>query len=158
MSGRAFAVSEDQIVGRGKPLPRIASAKPLDKRNASIEWRGGGQVVVDLAPAFVNLRVFKSLRTDDQLFQTMRIDEYGDALVWDDGAELSAVWIEELAWASMTNGEFREAMNRLHYTLDGMAARLGLSRRLIADYRKEKPVPKTVALATRYLLSLRWDQ
>jgi len=37
--------------------------------------------------------------------------------------------------------------------LDGMAARLGVARRLIADYRKDKPIPKVVALATRQLLS-----
>lgn len=158
MSGHALAANDDRLVGRGKPLPRIASATPLEGRNAAIAWRGGGQVVVDLAPAFVNLRIFKALRCDDELFRTMRVDEYGDALVWEDGAELSAVWIEELACASMTNGEFREAMERLHFTLDAMAARLGLSRRLIADYRKDKPIPKTVALATRYLLSQRWDQ
>ena len=43
-------------------------------------------------------------------------------------------------------------MDRLHLTLDGMAARLGVARRLVADYRKDKPIPKHIALATRYLL------
>jgi hypothetical protein len=32
---------------------------------------------------------------------------------------------------------------------------LGVSRRLIADYRKNKPIPRLVALATRYLLERR---
>lgn len=158
MSGRALAVLEERLVGRGKPLPRIVAAKPLSARNASIEWKGGGTVVVDLGPAFVTLKVFRSLRTDDALFQTMKVDEYGDALIWQDGTELSASWVEELAWASMENAEFRDAMDQLRLTLDGMAARLGIARRLIADYRKDKPIPKVIALATRYLLSLRWDQ
>jgi len=46
-------------------------------------------------------------------------------------------------------------MDALQMSLDGMAARLGIARRLVADYRKDKPIPKTVALATRYLLEQR---
>lgn len=139
-------------------MPRIRSAKPRDRRDALIEWKDGGEVLVDLSPAFTTLRIFRRVRKDDELFRSMKVDEYGDALIWDDGAELSAMWIEELAWASMDNREFRDAMETLRMTLDSMAARLGVARRLIADYRKDKPVPKVVALATRYLLSQRWDQ
>lgn len=154
MSGNALAVkSDDRLISVGRPLPRIRAAKPLDRRNALIEWKSGGAVVVDLAPAFVTLRIFAGVKKDDALFQTMAVDEYGDALVFADGTELSAMWIEELAAASMNNEEFRAAMDKLRFTLDGMASRLGLSRRLIADYRKAKAIPKVVALATRYLLS-----
>lgn len=157
MSGQASIALEERLVGRGDPLPRIASAVPLQGRYARIEWKGGGSVVVDLAPAFVTLKVFRDLRTKDALFQTMVVDEYGDALTWADGAELSAQWVSELAQSSMTNEEFREAMDRLRVTLDSMAARLGVARRLVADYRKDKPIPKFVALATRYLLRTAWD-
>lgn len=154
MSGNALAVTrDDRLITVGRSLPRIRRAEPLDKRNALIEWRSGESVIVDLAPAFVTLRIFAQVRKDDALFRTMSVDEYGDAVAFADGAELSAMWIEELAAASMTNDEFRLAMDKLRFTLDGMAARLGLSRRLIASYRKDKPLPKAVALATRYLLS-----
>lgn len=152
MSGNALAATET-LISAGKPLPRIRAAQPLDERNALIEWKGGGSTVVDLAPAFVTLRIFAGVRKDDELFRTMTVDEYGDALIFADGSELSAMWIEELAAASMDNVEFREAMDHLHFTLDGMAARLGIARRLIADYRKDKAIPKVVALATRQLLS-----
>ena len=152
MSGNALAVA-DTLIGTGKPLPRIRGARPLEGRMALIEWKGGVSKVIDLAPAFVTLRVFAKVRKDDELFRTMQVDEYGDALIFADGSELSAMWIEELAAASMDNGEFREAMEKLRFTLDGMAARLGVARRLIADYRKDKPIPKVVALATRQLLS-----
>ena len=37
----------------------------------------------------------------------------------------------------------------------GSRYELHLARRLVADYRKDKPIPKTVALATRYLLEQR---
>jgi len=82
----------------------------------------------------------------------MQVSEYGDCLEWEDGAELSAVWIEELAEESLNNAEFRDAMDKLNLTLDGMSARLGIARRLVADYRKDKPIPKHIALATKYLL------
>jgi hypothetical protein len=144
---------KEKLVGKGQPLPRIAAASPLDGRRAQIQWQDGRQVQVDLAPAFTSLRIFRRVRDDDALFGTLTVDEYGDALVWEDGAELSAVWIEELAAATLGNAEFREAMDTLHLTLDGMAARLGIARRLVADYRKDKPIPKHIALATRYLLS-----
>ena len=157
MSGHALAASE-KLVGRGRALPRINSAKPLDRRNALVRWKDGGEAVVDLSPAFVSLRVFAAVRQDDALFQSMTVDEYGDALVWRDGAELSAMWVEELAQAAMDNREFRDAMERLRMTLDGMAARLGVARRLIADYRKDKPIPKSIALATRFLLSRLLEQ
>ena len=82
----------------------------------------------------------------------MRVNEDGNAVEWDDGAELTAIWIERLAPTSLQNEEFRAAMDQLGYSLDGMASRLGLSRRLIASYRKDKPIPETVGLAIRYLI------
>jgi hypothetical protein len=43
-------------------------------------------------------------------------------------------------------------MDELTLSLDGMAAQLGIARRLVADYRKDKPIPKSIALAVRYLV------
>lgn len=140
----------------GKPLPRIAEAVALDRRNVRLKWRGDPvPVVVDVGPAFHNLRIFVRLKTDDVLFRQLVVNEDGTALEWPDGAELSAVWIERLADAALNNTQFREAMDSMRMSLDSMAAHLGVSRRLIADYRKDKPIPKTVALATRYLLDQR---
>lgn len=143
----------NDYISVGRPLPRIADAAPGDGRTARITWNNGSTQWVDLAPALANHRAFVRLRSDDALFASMRVSEYGDCLEWSDGAELSAVWIEELADASLDNAEFRDAMEKLHLTLDGMAARLGIARRLVADYRKDKPIPKHIALATKYLLT-----
>jgi hypothetical protein len=149
------SLDDDEMVVVGRPLPRIDWATPGTGRTAKIRWRGGAEQTIDLKPAFANLRIFLRLRTDDELFKTMKVNEDGNALEWDDGAELSAMWIEELAEASLDNEEFRQAMDRLNLTLDGMASRLGIARRLVADYRKDKPIPKHIALATRYLLDQR---
>lgn len=134
------------------PLPRIDAAEPLEGRQVRVVWRDGTSQVVDISPALASRRVFLRLRTDDQLFRTLRVNEDGNAIEWDDGAELTAMWIERLAPSSLKNEEFRDAMDQLGFTLDGMASRLGLSRRLIASYRKDKPIPETVGLAVRYLI------
>ncbi len=136
----------------GEVLPRIAAAQPLDGRNVHITWQDGTSQVVDISPALASRRVFLRLRTDAPLFRTLRVNEFGNAIEWEDGAELTAIWIERLAPTSLKNDEFREAMDRLGFSLDGMASRLGLSRRLIASYRKDKPIPETVGLAVRYLI------
>jgi hypothetical protein len=47
--------------------------------------------------------------------------------------------------------EFRWIMQELNATLDSMAAALGVARRLFADYRKSKPIPRHIALAARML-------
>ena len=134
------------------PLPRIEAATPLEGRKVSVVWRDGTSQVIDIGPALASRRVFLRLRTDDELFRTLRVNEDGNAVEWDDGAELTAIWIERLAPTSLQNEEFRAAMDQLGYSLDGMASRLGLSRRLIASYRKDKPIPDTVGLAIRYLI------
>ena len=146
---------DSDVIAVGKPIPRITAVKPLDGRRVAVTWEGSSTQVVDLTPALFSHRAFVRLRSDDRLFREVRVSEYRDCLEWPDGSELPATWIEELADPPLDNAEFREAMDRLHMSLDGMAARLGVARRLIADYRKDKPIPKHIALATRYLLEQR---
>jgi hypothetical protein len=144
----------DERVGPGPRLPRIATAVPLDNRRVRITWKTGETQEIDLSPALLSHRGFVRLRTDDELYRTMRVDEYGDALVWADGVELNADWIKRLAPFSLSNKEFREAMDDLQMSLDGMAVRLGIARRLIAEYRKDRPIPPYIALATRQLVEV----
>jgi hypothetical protein len=134
------------------PLPRIERASALEGRKVLVVWRSGVEQEIDVSAALASRRIFLRLRGDDELFKTLRVNEDGNAIEWADGAELSAIWLERLAPSSVKNDEFRSAMDELGFTLDGMAARLGLSRRLIADYRKDKPIPETVGLAVRYLV------
>lgn len=149
------ASTDDELVRVGQPLPVISSARPLDGRKVEIVWKDGASEIVDLAPALMGRRIYLPLRTDDALFRTLRVNEDGNAIEWANGTELSALWIERLAPASLDNADFRAAMDELHLSLDGMAAALGVSRRLIAGYRKDKPVPRHIALATRYLVEHR---
>jgi hypothetical protein len=137
---------------RDDVLPRIEAAEALGGRMLRVTWRDGTSQEIDINPALASRRIFLRLRTDDELFRTLRVNEDGNAIEWEDGTELTAIWIERLAPTSLRNEEFRDAMDQLGFTLDGMASRLGLSRRLIASYRKDKPIPETVGLAIRYLV------
>lgn len=142
---------DDEIITVGRPLPRIAAASIIDNRRIRVAWRDGASVTVDLAPVILSHRHFIPLRIDDELFQTLRVNEDGNALEWDGEIELTAVWISRLPAVGMENAEFRDIMSRLDMSLDGMAAALDVSRRLIAEYRGTKPIPGHIALATRYL-------
>lgn len=143
----------DDIVTVGKPLPRIAAAFPLEGRKVKIVWANGSVKVVDLAGAFASRRIFIPLRNDDALFRTLQVSEMGDGIEWNGpDLEFSALWLDRLPEAEFTNEEFRNAMDVLQLSLDGMAADLDIARSLVAEYRKDKPIPRHVALATRYLV------
>lgn len=143
----------DDIITVGKPIPRIASVQALDGRKVEITWKDGGRKVVDLTAPFASRRIFIPLRADDALFRNLRLSEYGDAIEWDGpDLEFPASWLDRLPDIEFTNEDFRHAMDTINLSLDGMAAELGLSRSQIAEYRKNKPIPRHVALATRYLL------
>jgi len=142
---------ENEIIIVGELLPRISSVHLLDARQVRIDWAGGVSRVVDLMPALASHRAFIALRSDDGLFQTVQVNADGNALEWADGSELSAEWVERLPSCVMANSEFRAAMNDLQMSLDGMAAALQISRRMIAEYKKDKPIPRHIAYATRYL-------
>jgi hypothetical protein len=145
-------MTDDVEIDDEAPLPRIESAVAVDGRKVLVVWRGGLQQLIDISPALASKRIFIRLRADDELFRSLRVNEDGNALEWSDGAELSAVWLERLAPSAIENSEFRDAMNQLGLSLDGMAARLGVSRRLVADYRKDKPIPELVGLAVQQLI------
>ena len=150
MNGRASTKGE--LVGTDNLLPRLTHARPLDDRKVQLRWRNGESKIVDLGPALASRRVYIPLRENDALFRTLRVSEYGDAIEWDDGLDFSALWLERLPAIGFSNANFRDAMRTLGLSLDGMAAALEVSRRLVADYRKDKPIPRHIALATQYLV------
>jgi hypothetical protein len=43
-------------------------------------------------------------------------------------------------------------MDVLNLSNEGMAADLEISQSQVAEYKKDKPIPRHIALATRYLL------
>lgn len=142
----------DEILSVGDPLPRISAAFPQSGRKVKVVWADGSVKVVDLAGELASRRIFMPLRDDDKLFQTLKVSEFGNAIEWNgEDLEFSALWLERLPEADFTNAEFREAMEALRRTNEGMAAELGISRSLVAEYKKNRPIPRHIALATRYM-------
>ena len=155
MNGTALT-ADDEMVVVGAPLPRIESVEFVDGFQVRIGWKEGkraGQIeVVDLAPALFNHRLFAPLRGDPDLFSRVFVEHWGSALSWPGrDMELSAEWIDRLPRTAMSNDDFRQAMDTMRMTLDGMAVTLGIARRSIAQYRKDKPIPRYLALAVRQL-------
>lgn len=153
MNGRS-SMAESEFIEAGAPLPRIRHARPEEGFCVRVEWEDGREEIIDLTPAIFSHRQFVVLRDDPQAFRRFHVRDRGDCLIWEGGQELSAEWIEQLAPSALANSEFRQAMKDLNLSLDGMAAGLGIARRLVADYRKDKPIPPAIALATRYLVGL----
>ncbi|NTJ44002.1 DUF2442 domain-containing protein [Agrobacterium larrymoorei] len=145
----------DELISVGSPLPRISKAEALERRLVRVTWASGKVQIVDLAPALFSRRVYIPLREDDGLFSELRVSDYGTAIEWPGDLDFSALWLSKLPSVDFDNQAFREAMDDLGMTLEGMAAALEISRRQVADYRKEKPIPKSIAYATRYLMEIR---
>lgn len=148
----AVSIRDSDVISVGAPLPRIREAVALEGRKIRVTFDDGRSKIVDLAPVLASRRFYIPLRDDDALFRSFRVSEYRNAIEWGEDLDFSAVWLDALPTADFTNLDFRRAMDDLDMTLDGMAAALEISRRLVAAYRKDKPVPRHIAFATRYLV------
>jgi len=144
-------LTKNEVIGTAIDLPRLLEAKPLDGRKIYVAFNNGQEKVVDLAPALSSFRIYIPLRDDDLLFRSFRVSEYGNAIEWNDDLDFSAMWLERLPDISFSNEDFRQTMDRLGMSLDGMATALEISRRQVASYRKDKPIPRHIAYAARYL-------
>src|SRR5262245_22121987 len=90
---------EDAVITGTRPLPRLAGAAPLTGRRVLLTWEGGERKTVDLAPLLESRRIYTPLRNDDAMFRALRVSEHRDAIEWDGGLDLSALWLERLTAA-----------------------------------------------------------
>ena len=140
-----------------RTLPRIAHVvpgpAPLTLR---VRWQGSGESVVDVSGLAGSFRVYAPLRDDPALFAQARVGEHGTDVAWTEELDMAAdtLWrlAQEQSGATMTAAAFRHWRERKAYTLEGAARALGISRRMAAYYEAgERPIPRTVALATQAL-------
>jgi DNA-binding XRE family transcriptional regulator len=140
-----------------KSLPRIeaveATERPLTLR---VRWSHSGETLIDVSGPIGAFRVFEPLRANPALFRSVRLGEHGTDVVWTDEIDMAAetLWRlgQEQAGLTMTAEAFRHWRERHALTQETAAQALGLSRRMLAYYEQgEKPIPRTVALATRGL-------
>ncbi len=140
-----------------RTLPRIADVAPgKAPLSLRVHWQHGGESLVDVSGLVGAFRVYAPLREDRALFRQVHVGEHGTDLAWTDEIDMAAdtLWrlAQEQSGETLTAAAFRAWRERKAYTLDGAARALGLSRRMVAYYEQgEKPIPRTVALATRAL-------
>ena len=148
-----------------KTLPRIADVAPgVEPRGSPdktpltlrVRWQHGGESLVDVSGLVGAFRVYAPLREDRALFCRVHVGEQGTDVTWTDEIDMAAdtLWrlAQEQSGETLTAEAFRAWRERKAYTLDGAARALGLSRRMVAYYEQgEKPIPRTVTLATRAL-------
>jgi len=137
-----------------KRLPRITQVVAGEQPyTLHITWENGGDSLVDVSGLMTTFRLYAPLRDNPALFCQVRVGEYGTEVVWTEDVDMSAdtLWRLSLeqSGVTMSGDAFHAWRVRKHYTLDEAARALGLSRRMVAYYdHGDKPIPRTVALAT----------
>lgn len=149
-------MSGTDTISMGDPLPRLGTVSPHTGWAVAVTWcagsREGRRETVDLAPMIFAFRHYRPLRDDPDLFKTVRLAADGTAIAWGEGAvDMAATTLERLAEETMTPADFSAFLSRHRLTFDAAAAQLGISRRLVAYYAKERAVPRYIALACAYL-------
>jgi hypothetical protein len=97
------SVAETDMISVGEPLPLIANVTPADAYVVIIEWRSGtrGEMIeqINLAPHILSFKIFRSLRHDRALFETVHVAADGAAIAWggNDEIDMPATAIERLA-------------------------------------------------------------
>ena len=137
-----------------KHLPRIVTVStgkhPYTLR---IVWQHGSESLVDVSILIESFQTYIPLRQSTELFNQVRVGEYGTDVVWSDELDMSAdtLWrlAQEQSGTTITAEAFHSWRERKAYTLDEAATALGISRRMVAYYdHGKKPIPRVVALAT----------
>jgi hypothetical protein len=148
----------EQVISIGEPMPRLARVAHHSTYEIEAGWAAGSTRehnadLVDLAPLILTHKLYKPLRDNPDLLKTVHVIEDGSAIAWgaDDAIDMAATSIERLAEEQMTSADFRAWLERHKLTYDAAAAQLGISRRLVAYYADQRPVPRYVALACRYI-------
>ena len=155
-----MADTDEFVVGAS--LPRICAVSARDGLRITVTWESDGPEnaaqVVDLAPAIYRYKIYAPLREDEELFRQVHVIDGGFAVSWgDDNLEMASTTIAELASQAMSPAEFAAFVKRHQFTLESVAAELGISRRLAAYYTKERDIPRSIALACRWIDHVRGD-
>ena len=147
----------DEFIQVGNLLPTLAHVESANGPfRLLVRWATGrrlGEEVIDVAPQIFAFKIYKPLRDNPALFVKASVSEGGTAIVWPENAdlEISADALEEMAEDTMTCARFSQFLRDMKLTFDAAAAQLGISRRAVAYYAKEREVPRYISLACEAL-------
>lgn len=136
----------------GERLKKIKAVAPGAALSVIVTWENGRSDTVDLSAAVHGLKGLAPLRKP-ATFRKVRVADWGWALAWPRGLDMSAATLwrlaQEQSGRSMPAAAFEDWRRRHRLTQAQAAHALGLSPRMVKYYASgEKPVPRTVALAT----------
>jgi hypothetical protein len=128
-------------------LPNLRAIRAEKDRSIVVTWKGGSESVIDLSQHLAEYAVFAPLRSDDDLFRTVRVGEWGWCAHWSDEMEVSADTLWRLALQQ--GAEWLKAWRAAHrMSQDEAAKALGVSPRMWRYYESGSHLlPKTVRLA-----------
>lgn len=133
-------------------IGKIESVAVIGDKRLEIAWDDGNVASVDLSEVIAGHKALAPLKKKSE-FARVAVSADGWSLEWPSGVDFGAPqlrrWADEQAGEVMRVADFRAWMDEHGLTQEGAAIALGLSRRMIAYYLSgEKPIPKTVMLAT----------
>jgi hypothetical protein len=139
-------------------MPIVGAVTAKADLNVEITWEAGSRAgiteTLDLAPIVNAGKFFRPLRNDRALLDTVHIIAFGNAIAWGDhdDIDLSATSLERLAEETMRADDLRQFLESQDLTETALAAILDYSRRQIVGFvNGESVIPRTVALACRYI-------
>jgi hypothetical protein len=68
----------------------VQSVTPLKNHRLFVVFQDASERVYDTTPLFDEIPVFKRLAEDSELFFTVRPENSGNAIVWDDSLDLAS--------------------------------------------------------------------
>lgn len=133
-------------------IGKIESVAVIGDQRLEIAWDDGHVAPVDFTEVIAAHKALMLLNKKSA-FARVRVSADGWSLEWPSGVDFGAQqlrrWADEQAGEAMRVADFRAWMDAHDLTQEAAAQALGLSRRMIAYYLSgEKPIPKTVMLAT----------
>jgi hypothetical protein len=133
-------------------IGKITSVAVIGDKQLEIAWDDAHEAQVDLSDVIAANEKLAALKKKGE-FARVAVSSDGWSLEWPSGVDFGAPqlrrWADEQAGEVMPVADFRAWMDEHGLTQEAAAQALGLSRRMIAYYLSgEKPIPKTVMLAT----------
>jgi hypothetical protein len=141
-----------------REMPIVGAVAAKADLIVEVTWKAGSRAgiteILDLAPIVNAGKFFRRLRRDRALLDDVHVIAFGNAIAWgdDDEIDLSATSLERLAEETMRADDLRQFLESQDLTETALAAILDYSRRQIVGFvNGESVIPRTVALACRYI-------
>ena len=135
------------------PHKIIAASALPNTRSVRVVWEDGRENIIDLSRFLGDFAVFAPLDDDDRFAQVL-VGEWGFAITWDAGGDMSIAASTVYRLAAEQSDDpaqpFDAWMARQGFSNAAAGQALGLPGRTVSYYRTgKKPVPKVVQLVPR---------